>query len=518
MFKKSVIIVSVILISLAFVDVAFGSDSILSEHESDLTYNTEQPVLIYYNDVFESPLSIEQSVRDYPLLDADSDGLSNGDELIYGTNPILADTDDDFILDGVEVKFGLNPVSWDTDGDKLADYIEIDYLSKNFGTSPFESDSDHDGLPDPWEDNDGDTILNIEEQDPKFKYGILGTNPNEIDSDGDNVRDQDEAQVNAAGPISENSKNQAGYTQLPVTPDRTNANLDVSNVNSPLSKHLKNELGWTNSDLEYWDQGLKLAFVHGVLSVNQSSTVWYHYSPFLIPMPVEYNWSGGPPFRWNKYDTNPALNDTDGDVMDDDWDPRPLKPDDRLDSYVAIRSIRHNGIDYDAQAPNNQNFTSGLDANFTALEVTKGDEITLTLWLGLENTPDNDPIKIPQNWWSPLNVSIRFALILLGADNVSHGPADFRGDDIWPIDLNSTAFPEIPDKPWVSVGSANYKGSDGFTNSTGQPSTMYFYEQIISIYLPADLPAGIVAFIVKANPNTGENFYYESYTWPFVGY
>ncbi|UCH88947.1 MAG: hypothetical protein JSV49_12050, partial [Thermoplasmata archaeon] len=325
MFKKSVILVSVILISLAFVDIAFGTHSEISENEADLTFDSRETKFVLYRDVVESPSSGEEA-SEYdasemwvdPLMDADCDGLTNFEELRLGTDPLLMDTDDDFVLDGTEVAMGTNPNSWDTDGDRLADYIEIVTVSDEFITSPLNSDSDHDGLPDPWEDNDGDTILNIEEQSPRFKYGILGTNPNMVDSDGDTIADDDEAQVNAPGPISENSKNEAGWTQLPVTPDRSNAALDVSNTNSFLSKHLKS-IGWTDSDLKYWDEGLELAYKHGVFSPydwNNSCTVWYHYTPYLWEMPTDYNWNAGAPYRWNKYDTNPALNDTDGDVMD----------------------------------------------------------------------------------------------------------------------------------------------------------------------------------------------------------
>jgi hypothetical protein len=290
-----------------------------------------------------------------------------------------------------------------------------------------------------------------------------------------------------------------------------------------LSKHLKS-IGWTDADLEYWDQGLEQSFKHGVFGSyawNNSCTIWYHYSPDLIEIAddAEYNWSGGPPYRWNKYDTNPALNDTDGDMMDDNWDPRPLMVDDRLDAYIAITKIEYQNNPYTAQAPTNKNFTTGFNANFTALEVSKGEEITLTLWLGLEKSPPTGN-EVINNWWQPMNISIWFGTFLLGADNASHGDLvgdDFRGDDIWP-DINNTGLPRAPDKPWVTVGTGNHKGQRTFFNSTGVSSTMEFYEQIITIYLPANLPAGIIGFIVRANPNTGENFYYESSTWPFVGY
>lgn len=44
-------------------------------------------------------------------------------------------------------------------------------------------------------------------------------------------------------------------------------------------------------------------------------------------------------YRWNMYDINPASDDTDGDRMEDNWDPRPSIPDDRLDTAVALNRI-----------------------------------------------------------------------------------------------------------------------------------------------------------------------------------
>lgn len=114
--------------------------------------------------------------------DTDGDGLNDGDELlITDTDPAkydsvsdnISDADIDGDKDGLtnieEITFGTNPNNADTDNDGLTDYEEI-YV---YGTNPANPDTDEDGL------TDGDEI-------------VLGLNPNKQDSDEDGVLDCDE--------------------------------------------------------------------------------------------------------------------------------------------------------------------------------------------------------------------------------------------------------------------------------------------------------------------------------------
>jgi hypothetical protein len=59
-------------------------------------------------------------------LDTDADGLSDGYEQKYGTDPLLADTDRDGLSDGTEIARGLNPRLLDSDNDGLADGFAAD--------------------------------------------------------------------------------------------------------------------------------------------------------------------------------------------------------------------------------------------------------------------------------------------------------------------------------------------------------------------------------------------------------
>ena len=94
--------------------------------------------------------------------DSDSDGLTNHEEFLLGTDPNEPDTDADGLMDGVESGTG----TW----------IGIN----NTGTNPFDPDSDGDILPDGLENPDLPTTWPT-----KF-----ATNPNLADTDDDGVTDR----------------------------------------------------------------------------------------------------------------------------------------------------------------------------------------------------------------------------------------------------------------------------------------------------------------------------------------
>lgn len=66
-----------------------------------------------------------------PSLDDDGDGLTNDDELLYGTRRYDNDTDRDGLDDGSEIQVGTNPLNPDTDSDGTYDGAET-----TLGTNP----------------------------------------------------------------------------------------------------------------------------------------------------------------------------------------------------------------------------------------------------------------------------------------------------------------------------------------------------------------------------------------------
>ena len=130
-------------------------------------------------------------------MDSDNDGLTNADEVVYGTDINNPDTDSDSLSDGDEVHTYLtNPLVADTDSDGMPDNYETTHQ-----LDPLVKDSE--------EDKDKDGLSNINEM-------LAGTNPNNPDTDGDGIfdgADSDPLVANSAPEIS-------GFPELEIMEDQ----------------------------------------------------------------------------------------------------------------------------------------------------------------------------------------------------------------------------------------------------------------------------------------------------------
>ncbi|TFF88086.1 MAG: hypothetical protein EU548_09330 [Promethearchaeota archaeon] len=159
----------------------------LSNHEENilgsnpLVNDTDGDTINDWLEVYK--YALDPTIPDYDA-DYDKDGLTNLDEVdVYLTDPTNSDTDGDSLSDGDEVnRWSTNPLEKDTDGDFLPDDFEISYEN----TNPNEIDT--------YEDMDEDNLTNIEE----FNQG---TSPDNPDTDGDGLLDGDEVKLYLTDPL-----------------------------------------------------------------------------------------------------------------------------------------------------------------------------------------------------------------------------------------------------------------------------------------------------------------------------
>ena len=91
-------------------------------------------------------------------VDSDGDGLTDSQEVVFGSDPDNADIDGDGLDDRQELEFGTNPELADSDGDGLSDLDEFTSFS-----DPLIEDTDMDGV------SDGDEVK-------------AGTDPTDVNS------------------------------------------------------------------------------------------------------------------------------------------------------------------------------------------------------------------------------------------------------------------------------------------------------------------------------------------------
>jgi len=153
----------------------------------------------------DSYLSMTIGVRYYLFESNDYDGdlLDNTEESELGTSPYDVDTDVDGLTDYEEVRvYTTSPLRPDTDDDGLGDYFEI----TKYGTDPVKADTDEDRL----SDKDEVMVYNTDPRNPDTDEDVLSdyeevilynTDPRNPDTDYDGLDDFAETKVHDTDPL-----------------------------------------------------------------------------------------------------------------------------------------------------------------------------------------------------------------------------------------------------------------------------------------------------------------------------
>jgi len=210
------------------------------------------------NDVAEAALGTDPAVADH-----DGDGLTDGEEVALGTDPQAFDTDGDGQSDGDEVGVGTDPLRPDTDGDGVTDGLEL-----ADGSDPVDPDSDADGLSDGEErvfgtdplvaDTDGDGLLDGDE------VATHGTDPADADSDDDGLTDGDEVDVHGTDPndpdsdeggMADGEEVAEGLSPLSPFDDQQGSDIDGDGLSDTLEGLLGSDPSLQDTDGDGLDDG-----------------------------------------------------------------------------------------------------------------------------------------------------------------------------------------------------------------------------------------------------------------------
>jgi M6 family metalloprotease-like protein len=186
-------------------ELSYGTDPNLEDTDSDGLTDLQE--LCYDGDC--ASYSPHPAGGDTNALNSDTeaDGMPDAWEIDNGLNPVLADAlgdaDQDQLDNLGEFLHGCDPHNSDTDSDGLSDGEEVYH-----GTNPANPDSDGDGMPDGWEvDHALDALSDDRDADAdgdgltNLEEFDAGTEPSNSDSDEDGLSDYEELRVYGTDPL-----------------------------------------------------------------------------------------------------------------------------------------------------------------------------------------------------------------------------------------------------------------------------------------------------------------------------
>ena len=228
----------VIIATIVFISISLVSTKTFSNNYQD-SYSTISKI-----PPLNGQINIETPKTDFTITnrirgligDMDGDGLTDSDEALYKTNPMIPDTDYDGLLDGEEVHiYNTLPTQVDSDFDFICDTIEI----FNTFTNPCDADCDNDGLLDGYEiitfksnpydpDTDDDGLTDYEEA------FIYRTFIKIADSDSDGLFDGDEVIIYKTDPMNADTDGdrlsdawEIDHNHNPLVMDNINKNITL---------------------------------------------------------------------------------------------------------------------------------------------------------------------------------------------------------------------------------------------------------------------------------------------------
>jgi len=254
-----------------------------------------------------------------------NDGGATVNVLVNNTFIYLADSVDSFEI-----------IGQDSDLDRLSDYLETTY----YGSDPNSIDTDLDGLydgdevdywternVDPLNDFDNDgfvNLLDIDSDNDNINDGdeinIWGSDPINLDSDGDGLPDEDEVYVYGTQPALEDTDGDdlTDYDEIkgyyaPTNPAANATGYVLTNATNPDTDYDTPYDGW---EIQYGFNPLvpDSHFDNDSDLLNATMEFLYGSNPFDADTDDDGLTDGEEVLSYN---TDPTLEDTDGDLMDD---------------------------------------------------------------------------------------------------------------------------------------------------------------------------------------------------------
>lgn len=300
-----------------------------------ITFVCGESISIYKNGI----LQIQKNRTNNPFLNGQGNTLTIGHIKIDSSTTICADSyfDDIYFIDRALITEEVQQLFTDSDNDQLSDWIEINF----YQTDIHNNDTDYDNIPDEWEANYGlsptSALDNETDADSDGLINLLeyqeSTNPNDPDSDDDDLNDGYEVLTLFIDPLNPDSdfddlcdgeEVNTYFTDPAINDTDSDGLLDGLEVNVYFTLPKNNDTDSDNMP-DGWEVKFGLSPLNGAdnetdLDSDGLSNV-FEYQSGTNPILIDTDSDGIS--DWTEifiYNSNPSNNDTDHDNMGDGWE------------------------------------------------------------------------------------------------------------------------------------------------------------------------------------------------------